>query len=411
MAVEGYPEMIFCNTDGNDATKIQDEKELRSLFAFEKQLQKTKLCRYHMKGLCRHGSDCRFAHGKDELAQLPNLQKTRMCPSLLANGHCGNPETCTFAHHESELKKVNICHKTAICTWYLAGKCRNGTKCDFAHGEHELQGGGATKNAKNSMPEQKTTKPDNNGYKRREPMFIQPSITATAPTPSPYKPSEDFAVDNQLAQQYQVQPPSAQWPAAGPPLGPMPNIMQGMQPAYGFGAYGAAYPSPQLMMPPNYMSMPNPAMMEQYAGVEPVASLPPGLGGDAVAAAANTPLVPACLPDSSSQKSWQLTELALQFNMLSEEVKRLQEYIIPGSMQSTNSGSGCSTRSSSDNKTPRAAAESAAAAGAPRDNSTSPVDMDDRRSFEEKVAHLQKELKNVMDEGQRCGKFFQTIDM
>merc|ERR1719482_2469333 len=122
------------------------------------------------------------------------------------------------------------------------------------------------------------------------------------------------------------------------------------------------------MMPPNYMSMPNPAMMEQYAGVEPVASLPPGLGGDAVAAAANTPLVPACLPDSSSQKSWQLTELALQFNMLSEEVKRLQEYIIPGSMQST--------------------------------NSASPVDMDDRRSFEEKVAHLQKELKNVMDEGQ-----------
>jgi hypothetical protein len=403
--VEGYPELNFYANGTNEVQDAKD-KEQRSLFALETQLQKTKLCRYHMKGLCKHGSECRFAHGKDELAELPNLQKTRMCPNLLANGHCETPDSCPFAHHENELKKVNICHKTAICTWYLAGKCRNGTECDFAHGEHELKGNAAitkkTLDAKNQMPKQQIPKqmpsvmPDDNGYKQAEPMFVQMSMTATTPMRPPCYPPES----SQYPEQYQFQHPVPQWPAMSPPPpGFMPNFMHGMEPCLG------AYPPPQLkmpVMPPNYMSMQPLPMMQPYAGVEAVTSLPPGLGVGTVPAPTPTQVVGPDLPGSPSQKSWQLTELAVQFNMLSEEVKRLQE-VIPGSMQSTNSGSGsgCSTRSSNgDNRTPRAGAES----------SNGPVAVDDGRSFEDQVAHLQKELKHVMDEGKRCGKFFQTMD-
>jgi len=415
--VEGYPELNFC---ANDATEYQDAikgKEQRSLFALEAQLQKTKLCRYHMKGLCKHATECRFAHGPSELAELPNLQKTRMCPSLLANGQCDNPDSCTFAHHESEIKKVNICHKTAMCTWYLAGKCRNGTECKFAHGEHELKGvtANSKKNvdANNQMPKQQMPKqmlpptPDNNGNGCKEPMFVHSSIM-----PPAYCPPESSL----LSQPYQVQPPLLQWPAVGPQPGLMPNFMDYMQPCF------SAYPPPLMpeMLPDvDFMSMQPSPVMQQYPGVEAatglpqgfeeaVTSLPPGLGVGTVAAPTPAQLVSRCAPGTPSQKSWQLTELAVQFNMLSEEVRRLQDRIIPRSVQSTNTGSdsGCSstshTRSSSgDDRAPQAAVES----------SNGQVDADGCQSFAEKVAHLQNELKHVMDEGKRCGKFFQTIDL
>lgn len=388
--VEGYPELNFYDQSNSFQAPAPLTKEQRSLFALETQLQKTKLCRYHMKGLCKHGSDCRFAHGKDQLVEPPNLEKTRMCSDFLENGVCNNPN-CTFAHQESELKKANICRKTAICTWFLAGNCRNGEECDFAHGEHELRGNANPVNNRNqqSQKEQSQTS-DNGGYKRKEPMFIESTITSS---------THQSPESTQWSHDAQFQPSMQHMTPAAPPF-VMPSYMPGMQP------YG--YPAPLQQNPYAYSMGMQPPPMMQLPGVEPTGTLPPGL-----------PMVPnpvAASPLNSSQKSWQLTELAVQINMLSEEVKRLQDYVIPRSVQSTNSGShvqstnsGSSTRSSSgDNRTPRAgeavpgkaAADSAGSAGSTGSGSSNGVpDLSDSRSFEEHLAYLQNELKRVMEEG------------
>jgi hypothetical protein len=423
--IEGYPELnYYANLDGSSPVPSytesvkpdKTEKEQRSLFALETQLQKTKLCRYHMKGLCKHGSDCRFAHGKDQLVQPPNLQKTRMCPDLQEKGVCNNPH-CTFAHHENELKKVNICHKTAVCTWFLAGKCRNGVECDFAHGEHELKGNAATllqtgKNQKQQVeqPEQQEQMPQadgNGGYGRKEPMFIQSSMTKDAPVPPPYQAHDagQFLPD-QLQQTFM--PPVVPPPPAPP--GFMPTLMPGMSP------YDAGYQYPPQQDPTmhfNYMGMQAP-MMQQFPGVvDPVRSLPPGLSVGAVVVPTPTPQ--ASFDPQNAQKSWQLTELAVQINMLSEEVKRLQEATIRNTQYQGSGNSGSSTRSSSgDNRTPRAGvapqhtSTGASSSTGGSSSGTGAPDLDACRSFEEKVQHLQNELKRVMDEGQRCGKIRQT---
>jgi hypothetical protein len=101
--------------------------------ALEVRLQKTKLCMYHLRSVCKHGSACRFAHGDTELVDQPDLSKTRMCPDLLA-GQCNNPN-CQHAHRLDEIQATNFCYKTTQCMWYASGRCRNGANCHFAHGE------------------------------------------------------------------------------------------------------------------------------------------------------------------------------------------------------------------------------------------------------------------------------------
>eukprot|EP00746_Dinoflagellata_sp_MGD_P127098 gnl/MRDRNA2_/MRDRNA2_61768_c0_seq1.p1 gnl/MRDRNA2_/MRDRNA2_61768_c0~~gnl/MRDRNA2_/MRDRNA2_61768_c0_seq1.p1 ORF type:complete len:451 (-),score=93.40 gnl/MRDRNA2_/MRDRNA2_61768_c0_seq1:235-1587(-) len=441
--IEGYPELnygVYAHMDGSmsmpqppEPIKAdKTEKEQRSLFALETQLQKTKLCRYHMKGLCKHGSDCRFAHGKDEMVQPPNLQKTRMCPALL-NGEVCNNENCTFAHHESELKKVNICHKTAICTWFLAGKCRNGEECDFAHGEHELKGNAATVNAartkaaeQSGQQEQSPQASDNSKYQRKEPMFVQSSMSAAATDAVPAQVPPQYQAPNpaqfnveQLQQQFM---PPVVPPPPPPPPGFMPGFLPGMTPCM------AGYPATQqdFMQDPamqlNYMQHAMQGMqgmqppMQQFPGVEPVGSLPPGLPVGAVVVPTQAPQSPLHQGIQNAQKSWQLTELAVQINMLSEEVKRLQEATIRSAQYQGSTNSGSSTRSSSgDNRTPRVGGvdhQSGAGASSSTGGSSSSTgvpDLDACRSFEEKVQHLQNELKRVMDEGQRCGKIRETV--
>lgn len=105
--------------------------------ALEVRLQKTKLCLYHLRSVCKHGSSCRFAHGEEEMVKQPDLSKTRMCPDLLA-GKCTNPN-CQHAHRLDEIKATNFCYKTTQCMWFATGRCRNGNQCHFAHGEQDRQ--------------------------------------------------------------------------------------------------------------------------------------------------------------------------------------------------------------------------------------------------------------------------------
>lgn len=335
-----------------------------------------------------------------------------MCPDLLAGNKCCNP-TCTFAHDENELKKVNICYKTALCSWFLAGTCRNGAECSFAHGDHDLKGNAKIQGV--STQQKSATSPGGDNP-QTEPMFVPtaaacaeqsncqaPVPSQVAPLPNPYAPAQ---------QQYPpVVPCAPPLPAVAPPPPPhgfMPGFVNGMQPWEQpcVGGYPVLPQQEVCPAPFNYAPMAPHAMMPQFADVNinsgaipfgsqmststegspvgamvpsspPVGKVPPGLP-------APPGLAPPGTADPAREKTFQLTELTIQINMLSEEVRRLQSWIIPQAMQSTASGSPMTS---------------------PDSSSGEEVDSgSDHRSFEQKVAGLQNELNRVISEGQRSGK-------
>mmetsp|Transcript_137121 Transcript_137121/g.382416 ORF Transcript_137121/g.382416 Transcript_137121/m.382416 type:complete len:198 (-) Transcript_137121:11-604(-) len=65
---------------------------------------KTKLCRFNLRGLCNKGEACNFAHGEEERKPLPDLSRTRLCPTLISTGDCSDLKVCPFAHSREELR-------------------------------------------------------------------------------------------------------------------------------------------------------------------------------------------------------------------------------------------------------------------------------------------------------------------
>jgi len=102
-----------------------------------KQLHKTKMCMHYLKGKCRYGVECSYAHNEIELRHRPNLRKTRLCKNF-EMGACDNPH-CAYAHGSEELRGTDGVWKTVMCAKWLNGTCRAGSRCRFAHGQHELQ--------------------------------------------------------------------------------------------------------------------------------------------------------------------------------------------------------------------------------------------------------------------------------
>jgi hypothetical protein len=102
-----------------------------------KQLHKTKMCMHYLKGKCRYGPECSYAHSEIELKGRPNLRKTRLCKNF-EMAQCDNPN-CPFAHGGEELRGTDGVWKTVMCAKWLNGTCRAGSRCRFAHGQHELQ--------------------------------------------------------------------------------------------------------------------------------------------------------------------------------------------------------------------------------------------------------------------------------
>jgi len=119
---------------GTDAASSADKHPRACL---HRQLQKTRLCVYHMRGTCQYGTNCSFAHTQSELSSTPDLQRTRLCTSF-AKGQCDDPN-CSFAHGEAELRSTDMFYKKAMCIWHDRGRCRNGDSCRFAHGPTELR--------------------------------------------------------------------------------------------------------------------------------------------------------------------------------------------------------------------------------------------------------------------------------
>ena len=99
---------------------------------------RTKMCTFHLRGACAHGSNCKYAHEIHELRDQPDLSKTRMCP-LARKGKCTKGSSCTYAHTRDELRGTDDVYKTAICRFWANGKCVAGEHCRHAHGDAELR--------------------------------------------------------------------------------------------------------------------------------------------------------------------------------------------------------------------------------------------------------------------------------
>lgn len=68
---------------------------------------KTKLCKFHILGVCDKGAGCNFAHEASQLNNLPDLAKTRVCKVLISTGRCNDPD-CLYAHSKDELREMPV---------------------------------------------------------------------------------------------------------------------------------------------------------------------------------------------------------------------------------------------------------------------------------------------------------------
>eukprot|EP00930_Biecheleria_cincta_P082484 TRINITY_DN7220_c0_g1_i1.p1 TRINITY_DN7220_c0_g1~~TRINITY_DN7220_c0_g1_i1.p1 ORF type:complete len:246 (+),score=34.51 TRINITY_DN7220_c0_g1_i1:47-784(+) len=65
----------------------------------------TRLCQFFLEGRCAKGSQCTFAHGREQMRKQPYLYRTALCKEFSQTGQCTNGNTCTFAHSEGELRR------------------------------------------------------------------------------------------------------------------------------------------------------------------------------------------------------------------------------------------------------------------------------------------------------------------
>jgi len=66
---------------------------------------KTRLCKFFLKGDCRHGLQCTFAHSEDDLLPKPLFFKTQLCSDFLSGRCLCSESECRFAHSEEERRK------------------------------------------------------------------------------------------------------------------------------------------------------------------------------------------------------------------------------------------------------------------------------------------------------------------
>jgi hypothetical protein len=78
------------------------EKADRSSIHF----QKTKMCKFHLLGVCTRGTQCSWAHSSEELKALPDFYRTKLCHTYLSKGICRNME-CRYAHGYHELRTTD----------------------------------------------------------------------------------------------------------------------------------------------------------------------------------------------------------------------------------------------------------------------------------------------------------------
>lgn len=81
-------------------------------------------CVFHARGKCTRGNNCSFAHSAEELRQLPDLRKTKLCNAFLG-GQCSN-NNCSYAHGLQELR--DFPGKKGLCRLYREGRSNEKTE-------------------------------------------------------------------------------------------------------------------------------------------------------------------------------------------------------------------------------------------------------------------------------------------
>jgi len=79
-------------------------------------LDKTKLCKFFLKGQCRRGSTCTFAHGRRQLRPQPDLFRTQLCIDFVNGGSCSFGASCRYAHNSEELRVPDLKASKAAAT-------------------------------------------------------------------------------------------------------------------------------------------------------------------------------------------------------------------------------------------------------------------------------------------------------
>jgi len=156
--------------------EAEKNKKHVSKSLLDKQMRKTRLCRFYKSGMCKYGTKCTFAHQRDELQEAPNLRKTRICKAFM-NGECKDP-LCKFAHGQDELRSTDLCFKTTLCVWHAQGKCTNGSRCRFAHGAFELRRSGSR--AMRSSEEESIESSAGQQQAYHDPVKVQPAASLPA---------------------------------------------------------------------------------------------------------------------------------------------------------------------------------------------------------------------------------------
>lgn len=83
-------------------------KESRARPILSKICNKTKMCSFHLQGMCKRAGSCSFAHDPSEIQSKPNLSCTKMCPALINSGNCPQMHICKFAHSDAELRIIDV---------------------------------------------------------------------------------------------------------------------------------------------------------------------------------------------------------------------------------------------------------------------------------------------------------------
>ena len=94
------------NEDNQEKEKNNEKKKFKCPFktkALDFNIKyKTELCKnYEIKGYCKYGENCAYAHGKENLRlKVTNTTayRTKKCVQFFKNGYCPYGSRCQFAH-------------------------------------------------------------------------------------------------------------------------------------------------------------------------------------------------------------------------------------------------------------------------------------------------------------------------
>ncbi|KFH02935.1 zinc finger (CCCH type) motif-containing protein [Toxoplasma gondii VAND] len=99
-------------------------------------LYKTNLCKFYLKGTCKRGHKCSWAHGEKDIRPFPAFFKTRMCYNWIYFGTCDR-QPCTYAHSHLELRGSGKALR--LCNYYFRdAHCPKGARCPMAHDVSQL---------------------------------------------------------------------------------------------------------------------------------------------------------------------------------------------------------------------------------------------------------------------------------